>query len=269
MKKFLFFIFTISNFIIAQSQTADSIINRFIEANGGKERLNAINTLQVQSILNMEQMGMSINITSIKQKNKLFRIQSSNPMASEDSYTCITDTAGYSYTPAINSPMGSIDATLIKFTPEELAEQQYQTDCSGFFAQLVDYASKGCIASFTGTEKVADIVCDKVKLKTKSGQEMVYFISQSNGQVRRVQVSAPVAMEMMGLSSMMKAFGGGGGAGRMGDRKLDIDYEKYKLFDGFPFPTRQSISLGPMQVVIENSGFKVNQTIDPKWYRVK
>jgi hypothetical protein len=189
-------------------------------------------------------------------------------MASEDSYTCITDTAGYSYTPAINSPMGSIDAALTKFTAEELAEQQYQTDCSGFFAQLVDYAEKGSTATFTGTEKVADIVCDKVKLKTKSGQEMVYFISQLNGQVRRVQVSAPVAMEMMGLSSMMKAFGGGG-AGRMGDRKLDIDYEKYKLFDGFPFPTRQSISLGPMQVVIENSGFKVNQTIDPKWYKVK
>jgi len=268
MKKSLFFIFTICSFVVAKSQTADSVINRFIEANGGKERLNSINTLQVQSVLNMEQMGMSINITSIKQKNKLFRIQSSNPMASEDSYTCITDTAGYSYTPAINSPMGSIDAALTKFTAEELAEQQYQTDCSGFFAQLVDYAEKGCTATFTGTEKVADIVCDKVKLKTKFGQEMVYFISQLNGQVRRVQVSAPVAMEMMGLSSMMKAFGGGG-AGRMGDRKLDIDYEKYKLFDGFPFPTRQSISLGPMQVVIENSGFQVNQTIDPKWYKVK
>ena len=268
MKKSLFFIFTICSCIVAKSQTADSVINRFIEANGGKERLNSINTLQLQSVLNMEQMGMSINITSVKQKNKLFRIQSSNPMASEDSYTCITDTAGYSYTPAINSPMGSIDAALTKFTAEELAEQQYQTDCSGFFAQLVDYAEKGCTATFTGTEKVADIVCDKVKLKTKFGQEMVYFISQLNGQVRRVQVSAPVAMEMMGLSSMMKAFGGGG-AGRMGDRKLDIDYEKYKLFDGFPFPTRQSISLGPMQVVIENSGFKVNQTIDPKWYKVK
>ena len=268
MKKSLFFIFTICSFVVAKSQTADSVINRFIEANGGKERLNSINTLQLQSVLNMEQMGMSINITSVKQKNKLFRIQSSNPMASEDSYTCITDTAGYSYTPAINSPMGSIDAALTKFTAEELAEQQYQTDCSGFFAQLVDYAEKGCTATFTGTEKVADIVCDKVKLKTKFGQEMVYFISQLNGQVRRVQVSGPVAMEMMGLSSMMKAFGGGG-AGRMGDRKLDIDYEKYKLFDGFPFPTRQSISLGPMQVVIENSGFKVNQTIDPKWYKVK
>ena len=50
---------------------------------------------------------------------------------------------------------------------------------------------------------------------------------------------------------------------------INYDYEKYKLFDGFPFPTRQSISLGPMQVVIENSGFKVNQTIDPKWYKVK
>jgi hypothetical protein len=266
MKKFLFFIFTICSFTFVQSQSADSVINRFIEANGGKERLNSINTLQVQSVMNLEQMGMSMNITSIKQKNKLFRIQSSSPMANEDSYTLITDTAGYNYTPAINSPMGSIDASLTKFSNEDLASQQHQTDCSGFFAQLVDYSTKGSTATFEGSEKVSDILCDKVKLKTKSGQEMIYFISQLNGQVRRLQVSAPVAMEMMGLSGMMKAFGGGG---RMGDRKLDIDYEKYKLFNGFPFPTRQSISLGPMQVVIENSGFKVNQTIDPKWYKVK
>lgn len=266
MNKFILFSIGLLGMIQAQAQTADEVINRFIESNGGKDRLNNITTLQVESIINLEQMGMQINITSIKQKNKLFRMQSSSPMANEESYTIITDTAGYSYTPAINSPMGSIEASLTKFNADELLSQQYQMDCSGYFSPLVDYAAKGYTATFEGTEKVSDIVCDKVKLKLKLGQEIIYFISQANGQVRRIKVAAPVAMEMVGLSGMMKTFGGGN---RMGDKKIEIDYEKYKLFDGFPFPTKQSISLGPMQVVIENTVFKINKNVESKWFKIQ
>lgn len=266
MKKIALFTFSILSLLAVKAQTADDIINKFIEAHGGKERLNAITSLQVQSTLNLEQMGMSINITNIKEKNKLFRIQSSSPMSSEESFTVITDTAGYSFTPAMQSPMGSMDATLTKFTKDELKQQAYQKDCAGYFSQLVDYAVKGTTATLAGSEKINGTECDKVKLKLVTGQEMVYYIAQTNGQVKRVQVAAPVAMEMMGLSAMMKSFGGGS---RGGDRKIDIDYDKYKIFDGFPFPTKQTIQLGPMSAVVDNVSFKVSQAIDAKWYNAK
>jgi hypothetical protein len=72
-------------------------------------------------------------------------------------------------------------------------------------------------------------------------------------------------MEMMGMSGMMRGMGGN----RMGDRKIDIDYEKYKLFDGIPFPTKQSIQLGPMTLVVENTSFILNKPIEAKWYLVQ
>ena len=266
MNKFLSILFLMCCFVAVQAQTADEVINKFIDAHGGKERLNAITSLQVESVLNLEQMGMTINITNIKQKEKLFRIQTSSPMSTEESFTILTDTSGYTYTPAINSPMGNMDASLTKFTDQELINQAYQKDCAGYFAQLVDYAIKGSTATLIGAEKANDVLCDKIQLKLKTGQEMVYFIAQTNGQVKRIQVQASIAMEMMGMGSMMKAFGGGQ---RMGDRKIDIQYEKYKIFDGYPFPTKQSVSLGPMQVVVENTSFKVNQPIDAKWFLVK
>lgn len=266
MKKLLLIVFSFLSIASIQAQTVEEVINRFIESNGGKEKLSSINSIQVQSTLNLEQMGMTINITNIKEKNKLFRIQSSSPMGSEESFTVVTDTAGYSFTPAINSPMGSMEASLTKFTAEELAAIFYQKECDGYFAQLVDYQAKGSKAELVGSDKVNGTECDKVKITLKTGQSMVFFISKANGQVRRLQVAAPIAFEIMGMSGMMKAFGG---ASRMGERKIDIDYEKYKIFDGILFPTKQSIQFGPMALVVENTSFKINQPIDPKWYLVK
>ena len=266
MKKTVFFILSLFSLIAVNAQTADDAINKFIEANGGKERLNSITSLQIQSTLNLEQLGMTINITTIREKDKLFRIQSSVPMGGEEqSYSIINDTAGYLYMPAISGPMGSMDASLTKFTPEEFASQSYQKDCAGFFAPLVDYAAKGSTATLSGTEKINDVVCDKVVLKLKTGQEMTYFIAQTNGQVKRLKLSSGTAMEMMGMSGMMKMMGGG----RNNDRKIDIDFEKYKIFDGFPFPTKQTLQLGPMATVVENTSYKVNQPIEAKWYKIK
>ncbi|HNE94142.1 MAG TPA: hypothetical protein PKZ66_08475, partial [Chitinophagaceae bacterium] len=111
---------------------------------------------------------------------------------------------------------------------------------------------------------------DKVNLKLKSGQEMTFYISKANAQVRRLQVSAPIALDMMGMSAMRRSFGGGGErSSRMANRKIDIDYEKYKLFNGIPFPTKQSVSLGMMQLQLDNLSIKVNEPINARWYQVK
>lgn len=265
MKKLPLFIFSILIATISMAQTVEEVIGRFIDGNGGKEKLTSITSLQVESVLNLEQMGLTVNITNIKEHKKLFRIQSSSSMSEGSSFTVVTDTAGYTYSPAINSPMGSMEASLTKLTSEEMNKMSYQKDCEGYFAQLVDYEAKGSTAVLAGKDKINNVSCDKVKLTLKTGQEMMYYISEGNGQIKRVQVAAPVAMEMMGMSGMMRGMGGN----RMGDRKIDIDYEKYKLFDGIPFPTKQSIQLGPMTLVVENTSFILNKPIEAKWYLVQ
>lgn len=266
MKKLLIIIFSALSIVNLNAQTVEEVINKFIDAHGGKDKLTAINSLQVESVLNLEQMGMTVNMTTIKEKSKLFRLQSKNSMTPDESYTIVTDTAGYSFTPAMTGPMGSMDASLTKFTAEEFTASAFQKESEGYFAQLVNYEAKGTKASLVGKDKVNGTDCDKVKLVLKTGQEMIFYISQANGQVKRMQVAAPIAFEIMGMASMMKNFGG---AARFGDRKIDIDFEKYKIFDGTPFPTKQSIQFGPMALIIENTVFKVNQPIDAKWYLVK
>lgn len=270
MKKLFFAVFLSFSVFALNAQTVDEVINRFIEANGGLSKLTSINSLQIESSMNIEQMGSTINVLTIKEKNKLFRIQSSSPMSSEESFTVITDTAGYTFVSAMNSPMGSMDASLTKFKEDELEASSYQKDCEGLFAPLVNYAAKGHTATLDGTEKINGIECDKVNLKLKSGQEMTFYISKANAQVRRLQVSAPIALDMMGMSAMRRSFGGGGErSSRMANRKIDIDYEKYKLFNGIPFPTKQSVSLGMMQLQLDNLSIKVNEPINARWYQVK
>lgn len=269
MKRLLLLCLLVTTGYFSFAQSADEAINRFLEGNGGKDRLSAITSLEVKSVIKLEQMGMESPLTVIKEKNKLFRMQSTSPMGGDEGFTVITDTAGYTFTPAIPGMggFGGAEATLTKLSPEEILEQSYQKDCAGFFGHLVNYAEKGHTATLLDSAaKVNDVVCDKVKLKLKSGQEMIYYIAKNNGQIKRVNLSIPVAMEMMGMSGMMKMFGG---AARNIDRKIDIDYDKYKLFEGFPFPTKQILKLGPMDLEVENTEFKVNQPVEPKWYLAK
>jgi hypothetical protein len=268
MKKLFLSLLSLVVINLTQAQTVEEVINNFIEANGGKERLNSINSIQIKSTLVLEQMGMNITIITVREKDKLFRIQTSSPMGGNDSYTVINDTAGYRYVPAMNGPMGSVEESLTPLSKEEFVKQAYQKDCAGYFAQLVDYAAKGSTAVLDGKEKVNDVECDKVKLTLKTGQEMTFYISQANSQVKRVKLNASIAMEMMGMSGMMRGFGGGGNRQRE-DRKIEIDYEKYKIFDGYPFPTKQKIQLGPFAVLVENNSFEINKPIAPVWYKVQ
>lgn len=265
MKKLFTLIFCVVFASIIKAQTANEVIESFIQANGGKEKLNSINNLMVESLVTLEQFGITINITTVKEKNKLFRIQSKSPMTEEANFTLITDTAGYTYSPAMNSPMGATEAQLVKFTPQELETLAYLKECDGMFAQLVDYTDKGSKAELLKDANINGVDCYGIKLTLKTNQEMNFYISKANYQVRRLQVAAPLAMEMMGMGAMMRMFG----RDRFGNRKVDIDFEKYKLFDGVPFPTKQTVQLGMMQLELQNTSYKFNVPSNARWYEVK
>jgi hypothetical protein len=255
------FCFTIS----LQAQAVDSVINLFVEANGGKEKLNAINTLQMQSTLNLQPMGLSTTVTTVREKNKLFRIQTPVPMGGGDSYTLITDTIGYSYLPPMRMGDNGFEGQKTQITGDNLIKQQYLTDCAGLFAQLVDYTAKGHMAELAGTEKVNGKDCDKIKLKLKTGQELLYFIDKNNGQVKRMQLPIPVALEIVGMGGMMSMMGG---ARNYANQKIDIYFSDYRLFGDLPFPSKQKFDLGMMSVEFENTSITINKPIEEKWYKV-
>ena len=264
MKKALYLLALLFSGIVTQAQTVEEVVNRFIEASGGLERLKAINSIQIESTLNMAQFGTQPEIHVIRVKDRFFRIQSGSPMGGDDSYTLINDTVGYVFTPAMRGPGGGMEASLTKMTQEEVAAQAYQKDSHGYFGPLVDYAAKGHTAVLSGKQKIGDYECDKVTLTLKTGQEFTYFIAP-NGQIKRVQMPALVALESMGMSTMAKMFAN---RKRDADRKIEINYDKYKIFEGYPMPTKQTVSLGMFSIEINHYAFSFNQPVDAKWAKV-
>ncbi len=275
MKKILLSVLLLVSFNALQAQdNVDSILAKYEVAVGGREKLDAITTLQYTSTLHLNLMGqtMDLPLNAIVEKNKLFRRQIPGMMGGEDSYTLITDTVGYNYTPAIPSfgDFPGRDAALTKMESEKLNKQLYQTDCAGMFSALVNYAAKGHKAELDAKSgKVGKVECYKVKLTLKNGAVFTYYISKTDYLVLQAEAVGDAGMEMLGFGGMMGGFGGPDMAERLKKLTTVVKYSEYKEFGGVKFPTKMAFTLGPQEMEAENSDFKVNEAIDKKWYKAE
>jgi hypothetical protein len=263
MKKTLLLFLFCAAITTAFAQTADEVINKFVEASGGKAKLNAVNTLQYNQLIKIKSpMGeFELPMQFYKEKNKLFRVQASMQMGSEplSFFSVVSDTAAHVMLPAF---MGS-EGGLKKLTDKERQLQAYQLDPAGYFAGLVDYAAKGNKVELIKDEKAKNDDSYKLKLTMKTGQEMTYFISKATNLVTRFDVKGAMAASMSGMGAMM------GGAGRVDKMEVSTIYTDYKDFDGVKFPTKVIIKsqMGDSESTISN--VKINQPIDPRLYRAE
>ena len=275
----------------ASAQTVEEVMTKFEEANGGKNKLKAIKTLQMESVMKMNMMGQSfdISLNSIRERGKLFRRQIGGIMGMGNSWTMVTDTAGYILIPAMpnfgggggfggdpgggqggqrgggsNQGSSGSGATVTKMTDDDLRKQQHELDCAGVFSMLVDYAKKGYTAELLGTSKVNKEECYKVKLTMKDGLTGTFYINKNNFLVQQVDAADEMAAAMTGFGSIMRMMGGG-----RRSMKVSIQYSEYKEIAGIKFPMKQLISLGSVETLIEHLDIKLNEPVDEVWYKVK
>ena len=262
MKKIMTGLFLLVIVSMVHAQTVDEVLTKYEAAAGGREKLQEIRYLEVYSTLKMGMMGNTIElpITLVREKGKLFRRQIGGVMGMGDSFTMITDTAGYTFIPAMRGfgDMQGIEATTIQLKEADVAAQQYELDCAGAFGELVNYAAKGHKAELVGTEKVS-----KVTLKT--GQVVTYFIDSKTFLVKQLEATGDMAANLTGFGSMMKAFG----SGMKKDTKATLLFKEYDEFKGIKYPTKLNLSFGPVESEIENSSVKINEGLDEKWYHLK
>jgi hypothetical protein len=255
--------------LFAHAQTADEIIAKYEVAAGGREKLEGIRYLEVNSNLGMAMMGRTIDLplTLVREKGKLFRRQIGGIMGMGDSFTMITDTVGYVFIPAMRGfgDMQGTEAITSRIPDAEVAAQQYELDCAGAFGDLVNYAAKGHKAELAGTEKISKVVCNKIKLTLKTGQVVMYFIDSQTNLVKQMEVTGDMAANISGFGSMMKAFG----RGMKKDDKATLYVKEYKEVNGVKFPGKYTLSFGPIESEIENISIKINEGLDEKWYHVK
>ena len=223
---------------MSMAQTIDDVVNNYVTALGGKEKLAAIQTLYMEAVSVM-QNGNEVTSKIWKVNDKLVRREINFGMGSMTSV--ITDKEGWNSNPRNNNKFEPM-------TPEAVQMQQPELDCEG---PLVDYKAKGHTAELQGTEDVAGASCHKVKLTLKSGREITYYIDSKTNYITR-----------------MKTKGGGMGGPRGGnaDAELLIDYSDYrKTPDGYVFPFATTRVGGGGATNIEK--IEVNKPVDPKLYK--
>jgi len=228
--------------VSAQAQTVDDVINKYIDALGGKEKLNSIKTVYMEGVTVM-QNGNEISAKMYREQDKLSRREISSPMGTMTSI--VTDKEGWFSNPRNGGSFEAIPA-------ERLKLQQAELDLR---SGLVDYASKGSTVELLGKEQVGDAEAYKIKLTPKTGNEIIYYIDAKTWYLIR---------ETRKGGGMM---GGGGRGGQQGnaDQTVNIDYSNYqKTSDGFVFPYTVRFGQGGS---MNYEKIEVNKPIDQKLYK--
>jgi len=227
--------------VSAQAQTVDDVINKYIDALGGKEKLNSIKTLYLEGVTVM-QNGNEISAKMYREQDKLSRREISSPMGTMTSI--VTDKEGWFSNPRNGNAFEAIPA-------ERLKLQQAELDLR---SGLVDYAAKGSTVELLGKEQVGDAEAYKIKLTPKTGNEIIYYIDAKTWYLIR---------ETRKGGGMM----GGNRGGQQGnaDQTINIDYSNYqKSADGFVFPYTVRFGQGGS---MNYEKIEVNKPIDQKLYK--
>jgi len=167
LPKAILTLFILLCFANAHSQTVDDIINKHIQAIGGKEAWKKVNTIKQEAIIDANGTEINLELITAYQKGSRQTIS----FAGMQGYTIYTPTAGYNFYPW----QGQLKPEAI--TPEELKENEDNLDTQG---SLIDYKEKGHTAEYVGMDEFEGTNCYKIKLTEKSGKIITYYIDPSN-----------------------------------------------------------------------------------------
>lgn len=241
MKRLLLSAFLLVTATFCKAQTVDDVIAKYVDAMGGKEKLNSIQSLHMTGVATM-QNGGEVTTEIWKVNGKLYRRFVNFGMGS--STTLITDQGGWQ----TNFRNGGAFEPMQE---QQLNNQKYEMDCAG---PLVDYAAKGHKAELLGKEAIEDKEYFKIKLTTKEGRELTYFIDATTGYINR-------------LSYKGRGRGGPGGGGE--EVEIAVSFSNYdKTTDGYIFAFSQTMG-GGFGGTMTYEKIEVNPKVDDKLYKAE
>ena len=242
MKQFFLVICLLVMTFFDNAQTADEIINKYITAMGGKDKLNSIQSVHFTGI-SIGQNGNEITTDIWKVNNKLYRRNINFGAGSQT--TLITDKGGWQ----TNFRSGGTFETMQE---QQRNNQLYEMDCAG---PIVDYAAKGHKVELVGKETIDGKENYKIKLTTKEGRELNYYFDAATGYINRL------------------SFRGRGRPGADGTPGAEIDivvnYTNYdKTTDGYTFAFSQTVT-GGFGGTMTFEKIDVNPKIEDKLYKAE
>jgi hypothetical protein len=232
IKKVLLALLLLVTVYTVNAQTVDEVVNKYIDALGGKEKLMALNSLKMEGTLTVQGFDVGITVTVLNGKGS--RTDISVPGQS-DGYRIVTPTKGWNFLPFQGQS-----------APEEAPDDQLKLGQAALDLQspLLNYAAKGHKVELLGKEKVDAADCYKIKITYKNGKEATLFID-SNTYYR---VKSVTTANVDGQ-----------------DTNVEITYSDFrKTPDGYVFAYTQTTPNGP----ITYSSIEINKPVDENIFKV-
>jgi len=209
-----------------RAQTADEIVNKHIEAIGGKAVISSVKSLYLEG--SIEVMGNEAPSTTYILTGKGFKNELD--FNGTQIVQCVTDKGGWT----INPMTGQTTATALP--ADQLKGSQLRLDIGG---PLLDYASKGNKVELEGKDSAGY----KLKLTTKDDMKIQFFIDPKTYYISK---------------TIMHVNTGGQ------DVETVITFSDYKKTDiGYVMAYSQQITLPQVTLNMINKKVEVNKAIDP------
>lgn len=219
-----------------RAQTVDEIVNKHIDALGGKEKLAGIKTIYTEydlDVMGQQVSGATWLVNGKASKNEV-------NFGGQKIVQCFTENGGW----GINPMTGQSGAE--PMPEDQLKIGKSQLDAGG---PLYNYAAKGNTVELVGKDSVGAALTHKLKLKTKDGIESFVWIDPASYYI---------------VKSSMKTNVQGN------ELETTISFSGYKETDyGFFMPSATEISLS--QGLVMNLTYKkidVNKDIDMKVFEM-
>jgi hypothetical protein len=182
----------------AQAQTADEVIDKYVEALGGKDKLASLNSVKMQGNLTLPQgFDLAITITRLHMKG----MRADFSVNGTDNYQIFTPGKGISYIPVQGMT-----------APTDMPEDQVKAGQSQLDVQssLFKYKEKGTTVEMLGTEGTDY----KLKVTYSNGVISTYYIGQKDYRLNKTTSKRNINGE---------------------DVDMETTYSNYKQVDGFWF----------------------------------
>ncbi len=179
MKNIVLFVLFILALVFIQfvsAQSVEDIINNYVAARGGIDKLNSIQSIYFEGT--REMMGSEVQVKVTKVNGKLFRTDFE--FGGNSGYTILTPDKGWTFIPMQSDKSDEIPATVLK-------TMHSQMDIAG---PLVNYASKGYQALMKGKENIHGREAYKIQLTSSAGKEVTYYIdTTTNLLIQSIEMS--------------------------------------------------------------------------------
>lgn len=160
--------------IPTQAQSVDEVINKHIDAIGGKANWDKVKTLKIDGKVSMQ--GVEISLVTQQVDKKAMRVDFTAMGMS--GYTIITQKEGW----MLNPFMGQTKPE--PMTADDVKSSQDQLSLKN---ELFTFKEDGTKAEYLGTEDIEGTECHKIKMIDKNNQEATYFFdSETYYLIRKV-----------------------------------------------------------------------------------